>query len=180
VILRRLLLVGFMGSGKSTVGPLLARSLGWRFEDFDAHVERAEGRPIREIFARDGEAYFRAVEARVADALLAEDDVVLASGGGWAARPGRLQRLPEGTASVWLRVSPEAVVARAGGGDERPLLAGPDPLARARDLLAEREHAYGAAQVAVDTDGLSPIDVTEKILALLERSGHEITPRTRS
>lgn len=158
-----------MGSGKSTVGPLLAQALSWRFEDFDTHIERAEGRTIPEIFRDDGETRFREMEGRVAERLLAEEQVVLASGGGWAAAPGRLEALSDDTVSVWLKVSPEAAVDRAGGGGDRPLLAGPDPLERARRLVQERSPRYAAADLEVDTDGLSPIVVTEKILALIER-----------
>jgi shikimate kinase len=163
------LLVGFMGSGKSTVGPLLAEALSWRFVDFDARIEAQDGRPIRRIFAEDGEPWFRALEERVARALLAEDEVVLGSGGGWAAVPGRLASLPSSTLSVWLRVSPEVAVARAGAGGDRPLLAGPDRLSAARRLIESRTPAYAQATVEVDTDGRTPVDVSRTILALLER-----------
>lgn len=164
-----------MGSGKSTVGPLLARSLAWRYEDFDAHVERAEGRPIREIFRDEGEPYFRRVEARVARTLLEQDHVVLGSGGGWAAVPGRLRSLPEETVSVWLRVSPEVAVERSVGGPERPLLSGPDALGRARELLEGRVPGYAEANLEVDTDGQTPEDVTKTIVALLERRANTNT-----
>lgn len=167
--LRRILLVGFMGSGKSTVGPLLARALSWRFEDFDAHVEEAAGRSIPEIFREEGEARFRRIEDRVARTLLERDEVVLGSGGGWAAAPGRLSDLPQGTLSVWLRVSPEVAILRAGAGPDRPLLAVADPLGRARSLLAARQEAYAGADLSVDTDGRTPEDVTGTILALIER-----------
>lgn len=168
-MIRRVLLVGFMGSGKSTVGPLLADALSWRFVDFDDRVEAEEGRPIHRIFAEDGEPYFRAAEERVARALLSERDVVLGSGGGWAAVPGRLASLSRDTLSVWLRVSSDIAVARAGSGGERPLLVGPDPLAVARRLLEIRSPAYAEATAEVDTDGRSPIDVSRTILALVER-----------
>ena len=107
---RRLVLVGFMGCGKSSVGRILARRLGWDFVDLDARVEKAEGRSVAAIFAESGEARFRVVEATEAEKALARDRVVLATGGGWAAQPGRLAALPEGTLSVWLRVSAEEAV----------------------------------------------------------------------
>ncbi len=167
--IRRVLLVGFMGSGKSTVGPLVAEALSWRFVDFDDRIEQEEGRSVPRIFADEGEPYFRSVEEGVARALLEEADVVLGSGGGWAAVPGRLKALPPGTLSVWLRVSPEVAVARAGSSGDRPLLTGPDPLATARRLLERRVSAYAEAQAEVDTDGRTPIDVSRTILALVER-----------
>jgi shikimate kinase len=162
----RVLLVGFMGSGKSTVGPLLAARLGWRFVDFDATLEAEEGISVAEIFRTRGEAWFRNAESRIARELLARDRVVLGSGGGWGSSSQRLRGLPEGTVSVWLRVSPEEAVRRAAGAaGTRPLLTGPDPLEEARRLLEERARGYAAAHVGVDTDGRTPKDVVEEILA---------------
>lgn len=168
---RRLLLVGFMGSGKSSVGPRVARALGWAFHDFDATVEAEEGRSVARIFADSGEAWFRQAEDRVARRLLALDGVVLASGGGWAAEPGRLGTLPAGTRSVWLKVSPEEAVRRAAGeAGRRPLLLVPDPLVEARRLLQERSPRYGECDLEVDTDGRSVEDVTARILEALGES----------
>lgn len=167
---RRVLLVGFMGSGKSSVGPLVARALGWAFHDFDEVLEAEEGRPVARIFAGSGEAWFREAEDRVARRLLALDGVVLASGGGWAAVAGRLRSLPVGTRSVWLKVTPEEAVRRAAGeAGSRPLLLVPDPLAEARRLLAERSPRYGECDLEVDTDGRSMEDVTARILEALAK-----------
>lgn len=175
--IRRVLLVGFMGSGKSTVGPLLADALGWRFVDFDDAVEAREGATIPELFRTRGEAYFRDAEARVAAELLQERDVVLGSGGGWAAVPGRLESLPAGTVSVWLKVGAEEAVHRSGGqAGRRPLLEGGDPLAKARRLLADRLPAYRTAELAVDTQGRSPEDVVQEIVVLLD--SHHLNTRT--
>ena len=168
--LRRVLLVGFMASGKSTVGPILARDLGWRFVDLDACVEEEEGCSIAEIFRLRGEAHFREVEDRLTRGMLQEDRVVLGSGGGWAAHPGRLRDLPPGTASVWLRVSPEEAVRRSGDQPgARPLLAGPHPVEEARDLLSVREVQYVEADLEVDTEGRTPEDVTAHIVARVTR-----------
>jgi shikimate kinase len=162
----RVLLVGFMGSGKSTVGPLLAARLGWRFFDFDVTIEAEEGVSIAEIFRTKGEPWFRRAESRVARKLLARDRVVLGSGGGWGSSSERLGGLPEGTASVWLRVSAEEAVRRtAAAGGTRPLLSASDPLEEARRLLRERSPGYAAAHLGVDTDGRTPEDVVEEILA---------------
>jgi shikimate kinase len=167
---RRVLLVGFMGSGKSTVGPLLAERLSWRFVDFDDVVEEREGLSVAEIFGRHGEGRFRRVEAEVAERLLGEDHIVLGSGGGWAAAPGRLDALPNGTLSVWLQVSPAEAVERVSPeAAVRPLLAGGDPLAAAEALLSERARHYGHAHLKVETDGRTPQDVAAEILTLLER-----------
>ncbi len=167
---RRVLLVGFMGSGKSTVGPLVASGLSWRFLDFDDSIEDEEGRSVADIFRQRGEEHFRRVEGRIALRLLEEDHVVLGSGGGWAAVVGRLDALPEGTVSIWLRVSPNEAVRRVG--DEasvRPLLAGTDPLGAAEALLSKRAPRYGQAHLEVDTNGRTPEEVAAEILTLLER-----------
>jgi shikimate kinase len=167
---RRVLLVGFMASGKSTVGPLLARHLGWRFVDLDECVEAEEGRPVSEIFRLRGEAHFREVEDRLTRGKLREDRVVLGSGGGWAAHPGRLRDLPAGTVSVWLRVSPEEAVRRSEDQPgRRPLLGGPDAVREARDLLSAREVQYVDADLEVDTEGRTPEDVADHIVALVTR-----------
>jgi shikimate kinase len=165
---RRIVLVGFMGSGKSSVGPILARLLGWDFVDVDERVERSEGRSVAAIFAESGEGHFRAAEARAVQETLSRDQVVLAPGGGWAALPGRLRALPDGTRSIWLKVSPEEAVRRAGHArGSRPLLAGSDPLARARELLAQRDPYYAQSDLEVDTEGRSVEDVAARILDLL-------------
>lgn len=165
---RRVVLVGFMGSGKSSVGSVLARRLGWDFVDLDEQVEEAEGRSVAAIFAESGEPRFRAAEARAADEALEREGMVLAPGGGWAAQPGRLRALPSGTRTVWLRVSPEEAVRRSGlVPGSRPLLAGPDPLARARELLAQREPFYAQSDLEVDTEGRTVEDVAARILASL-------------
>jgi len=168
--LQRILLVGFMGSGKTSVGRALAQRLGWRFVDFDAAIEAEQGARIAEIFEREGEAHFRRLEARVAERLLSERDVVLGSGGGWAAAPGRLASVPPGTATFWLKVSPEEAVRRIGRQPgRRPLLDRPDALEEARRLLLERSPRYGEASWTVDTDGSAVEDVTARILEILSR-----------
>ena len=164
-----------MGSGKTSVGRAVADHLGWRFIDFDAEVVREAGASIPEIFSSRGEPYFRDLEARVAARLLAEKGVVLGSGGGWAAVPGRLGSLPSGTVSFWLEVSAATAVQRATSQPgERPLLDRADPLEEASRLLAERSPHYGDATWAVDTEDSTVEDVAARILEILEREHPEI------
>jgi len=173
--LQRVLLVGFMGSGKSSVGRRLAERMGWRFVDFDDAIQRAAGMSIAEIFEREGEPRFRSLEERVARDLLADSRVVLGSGGGWAAAPGRLESVPEGTATFWLKVSPAEAVRRATRHPgKRPLLDRPDALEAASRMLAEREPLYAAARWTVDTERSSVEDVTAGILEILEQDYPEI------
>lgn len=167
---RRILLVGFMASGKSAVGRILAAWLGWQFVDFDVVIEERAGRTIPEIFRESGEAAFRRLEAAVGEELLARERVVLAAGGGWAASPGRLDALDAHTLSVWLRVSPETAVERARTASPgRPLLDVADPLAAARELLAGREPHYRRARLAVDTERAGAEEIAGRILLELRR-----------
>lgn len=164
----RVVLVGFMGSGKTAVGESLAGSLGWRWFDVDAWIEEAEGCSVETLFARSGEAHFRALEANATQQLLAERQVVISTGGGWGAAPGTLDELPARTACVWLRVSAEESVRRVRASDSaRPLLTVVDPLATARLLLEEREPSYGRADWTVDTEGRTVDDVSAQVRALL-------------
>jgi shikimate kinase len=157
---RRILLVGFMGSGKSTVGARLAERLGWGFADLDSAIEEAEGRSIPQIFAEEGEEAFRRIEHGLALALLQGDRLVLASGGGWPCREGRMEGLGPDTLTVWLRVSPERALERVRGQDvRRPLLEVGNPLDTARELLARREPYYGKALWWVDTEVHPPGEV---------------------
>jgi shikimate kinase len=162
---RRILLVGFMGSGKSTVGALLAEALGWRFVDLDRVVEERAGRTIPELFREDGEAAFRDLEARVTADLLEEEEVVLAAGGGWPCREGRLESAGTETLTVWLRVSPESAGQRAAKEPgSRPLLDVPRPLERIRALLQEREAFYRKAAWWVETGNRPPSEVVRLVM----------------
>jgi len=168
---KRVVLVGFMGSGKSTVGRLLARRLGWVFVDLDEVVEAAAGIKVAELFRTRGEAAFRQLEAEAGAAAVARARVVIAPGGGWSLVPGRLDDLPEGSLAVWLRVRPATAVRRATGKRRvRPLLAGPDPAARARELLKERDPAYSRARLQLDADRALPTSLVDAIVAYMERS----------
>ncbi|HEU0014415.1 MAG TPA: shikimate kinase [Longimicrobium sp.] len=162
----RVVLVGMMGSGKSRVGAELARRLGWQHVDLDRAIERAEGRPIPRIFAEDGEAAFRALEARETARLADRTRMVLAPGGGWVTNPALPASLGPGTLVVWLRVSAAEAARRAAGEPgSRPLLAGGDPVARLEALLAEREPLYArAAALRIDTDGRTPQQVADEIM----------------
>ena len=145
--------------------------LGWKFHDFDTVMEDRTGVAVSEIFYRRGEAYFRRLESEVARELLHEEQVVLATGGGWPAQPGNWEAVPEGTLSVWLRVSVGVAVRRASSeGPVRPLLAGDDPLGRAAELLEEREDSYGRARIALDSDKDDPATLATRIMTFVREN----------
>jgi shikimate kinase len=163
--MNRILLVGFMASGKSTVGRILADRLGWDFLDFDEEIERRQGEPVREIFRRLGEPGFRRLEAELTAEVGFRDGIVLAPGGGWITRPELLQQLAGDSAVVWLRISPgEAARRAAAEPGKRPLLAGPDPAGLAAAMMREREPLYRLADYTVDVDDLEPGTVADLIL----------------
>ena len=166
---RAVFLVGMMGSGKSTVGPLLAARLGRPFLDSDRCVEEAAGRSIAEIFAAEGEEHFRRLERETIEAH-AKDGAVMALGGGAIAQPGAPERLAALGRVVYLRARVESLLGRVGGARSRPLLAGLDAegrRARLDEILAEREPAYATAGVVVDTDDRSPQDVADELVRRL-------------
>ncbi|MFW6205960.1 MAG: shikimate kinase [Gemmatimonadota bacterium] len=162
----RIVLVGFMAAGKSTVGRVLADRLDWSFIDFDDVIQQRCGRSPGAVIREDGEAAFRQLEAEATTALAGRERVVLAPGGGWALRPALTAALGPGTVRVWLRVTPEEAVRRAeADGTDRPLLGPPEGrLERVRRLLAERSPHYAAAELVVDVDDRRPDEVAGEIL----------------
>jgi shikimate kinase len=154
-----------MGAGKSTIGPRLARRLGRRFIDTDAEVERAAGRPVSEIFQRDGEPAFRKLERAAIEACCGEDAVV-ALGGGAIEPPGARERLASTGTVVYLRARLATLLSRLQDAGGRPLLAGLKPKAQAErlsELLSRRREAYESASIVIDTDDLAPDSVVEAL-----------------
>ena len=150
---RHVLLVGLPGSGKSTVGRLVAQQLNTGFVDFDQVLVRRHGMPISQIFGLHGEAKFREMEAQVAAGALSGPPSVLAPGGGWIVQPGHLdQARAADPFIIYLKVLPSIAATRAGGDGTRPLLVGDDPIARMRQLTAEREPVYQLADATVLND----------------------------
>lgn len=163
----KLVLIGFMGTGKSTVSRLLAEKLGWKRVDGDEEIEKHENRQISEIFASDGEAGFRDIESKVLHHILADEDCcVVATGGGAVLRETNRQLMLGNGFVVALKASPEQILARVKTDTARPLLHG-DAEERVNLLLEQRKEAYDFAHLTIDTTSLSAEEV---VAAILEQS----------
>jgi shikimate kinase len=166
---RRIWLVGMMGSGKSTVGATLADRLGWVAVDTDAVVERRAGKRVATLWRDQGEAAFRALEVgAIAEASASPDPAVISVGGGAVLDPASRARMRGSGSVVWLRAEVSTLVARIGTGVSRPAL-GDDPLAAVAVVdAARRGHYEQLAQVVVDVDELTPSQVAEVIVGALD------------
>ena len=162
---RNLVLTGFMGTGKTTVGRILADRLGYGFVDTDEVIESRAG-PIGEIFERDGEDVFRELERSVARELAGRTGLVIATGGRMMLDASCSACLEPVAWVVCLTAHPDTIIERIGDTAQRPLLAVADAPARVRELLAERAEGY-ARFASVDTEGRSADEVADAVLALL-------------
>jgi shikimate kinase len=159
-------LVGFMGAGKSSVGRVLARRLGRCLVETDDMIMATDGRSIPEIFAAEGEAYFRAAEDEVLRLLTLKRGEVIATGGGLPCREGRAEGLRALGTVVWLSGDFETLYARALRGGDRPMLAGRTP-DQVRALYRSREPFYARAAFTVDTTSLGPDQIAACIAGIL-------------
>jgi len=157
-------LVGFMGAGKTTAGRALARLLAWDFLDLDDQIEAAERRTIREIFRREGEAYFRRVETDILKSLRGRSRLIVGCGGGTYAQAATRDLIDAMGRAVWLQISLTQALARCEEGPARPLL---KSAAQAEALYLSRLPAYRSAPLRVEVEGLTPEQVAERIVAVL-------------
>lgn len=160
---RNVVLTGFMGTGKSTVGKLLARRLGYRFSDLDALIVEQAGISINEIFERYGEQRFRELETEAIRSLGGVSGRVVATGGGAVIAPRNRVLLREAGLVVNLTASLEVILCRLNGDQERPLLKSNNTPEALAALMAARENAYADADLRIDTAGKSVEDVVTEI-----------------
>jgi shikimate kinase len=162
-------ITGFMGTGKTSVGRALAAQLERPFVDTDALIESSEGSSVTEIFATDGEAHFRAAEKRALAEALEVAGAVVATGGGAVLDPDNLAMIRAAAPLVCLTAPPEVIVERTKEqGDVRPLLHGHDPRVRVEQLLAERAEAYAKADLSIDTSSRPVADIVDQVARFLE------------
>ncbi len=162
---RNIVLVGFMGTGKTTVGRLLAEKTGMTLVDMDALIKESSGKSISDIFAQDGEPHFRALEREMVQKLASKNGQVISSGGGIVINPDNISDYEKTGLVVCLLASAEEVLDRVRYDDTRPLLAD-DKKTKIVQLLESRRPFYEAITHKIETDGLSPKDIAAQIIAL--------------
>jgi shikimate kinase len=169
-------LAGFMGAGKSTVGPILANTLGWDFYDLDKVIEKKAGKKIKEIFEKEGEPYFRMLESETLRELSKGEKLIVSLGGGTMISEANLKLLRETGKIVYLKVSPESLYKRLRFKRDRPALTGSLPdnpskeelMTKINDLMEARKPFYEKADIIIEADHSSvgkTVDIIAKLIA---------------
>jgi shikimate kinase len=168
-LIMNVILTGFMGTGKSIVGKLLASRLNFTFCDLDAVIVAQEGKSINSIFSSMGECYFRTVESSVLQHVLQLSSQVVSTGGGAVIKKENRDLMKRSGRVINLIASPTTILRRLQDDDERPLLRDSKSLQQIQKLLMERESFYAEADIRIDTDEKNVEDVVRDILSFLER-----------
>lgn len=166
-----IILTGFMGTGKSTVGRILSRTLGMKFIDMDDLIEKEAGMPVKEIFARFGEPHFRELEAGVVKKLVSGAlgrGLIISTGGGAVLNSSNRALLRGWGVVICLKATVDEILERVGDRTDRPLLARPDRKQAIIDLLKQREASYRDCDYEVDTTAMDVDEVSSVIMKLLE------------
>lgn len=163
-----IVLTGFMGTGKTSVGRALAAKAGMSFMDIDEQIARDTGLSIQQIFAGAGEGHFRELESRAVELVSLLDRFVIATGGGVVLNQNNMKALRRNGVIVNLMASVDSVLERTKPWQDRPLLIGGDPREKIEALLAEREKFYGNCDLRVDTTGVGVDEVADKIIVGLQ------------
>lgn len=166
--MKNIYLVGFMGSGKTVVGRLLAQRLNKEFVEMDEVIEKEEGKKIVDIFAKEGEDYFRRLEKNLLNKLSKRANLVVSCGGGLICNEKNLRLLKKSGIIILLKAKASTIYERTKKYTHRPLLNVDNPFKKIEELLARRKPYYDQAHYAVDTDKLLPEDIAEKIIKLIE------------
>ena len=159
-----LALIGFMGTGKTSVGRLVSEQLNFGFLDTDEQIQTHTGRLIADIFSKDGEPAFRELERQVVEELSARSQLVISTGGGLPTIPNTLENLKRHALVVCLWSAPDKIWERVHHQSHRPLLHDADPQKKIRDLLAVREPFYKQADVLINTDTRSLREVAQQVV----------------
>lgn len=164
--MKNIILVGFMGTGKSSAGRLVAERTGMQFIDMDEEVAVREGMTVPEIFSSRGEPAFRELERALVKELSQRQGLVISTGGGIVLNPDNIRDFSASGTVICLKAEPEEILKRVGHDTNRPLLQGGDRLARISELLARRKPLYDTIPLQVDTAGQRPADTAEAVIRI--------------
>jgi shikimate kinase len=168
-----LYLVGFMGTGKTTIGRVVAHRLGFALLDSDHEIERLQGTDIPQIFTVQGEAAFRRMEKEFIEGGHPATRTVVACGGGLIVQPGMLEAVRSRGVVICLHASLDTILRRTQGNKNRPLLDVEDPMERIRTLYAAREPIYNQSGTVILTDGRPMLDIVQHVLRAYRREAGE-------
>jgi len=163
---RNIILVGFMGTGKTTVGKMLAERLQREFVDMDVELEARAGKPIPRVFAEDGEGAFRRMERELVVELSRRSNQVIAAGGGVVLNPDNIRDFGATGRVICLKATPDEILRRVSGSNHRPLLEQGDKGERIRKLLKVRQPFYDAVSCQVDTTGKTVPEIVVEVLKI--------------
>jgi shikimate kinase len=163
-MMKNIILTGFMGTGKTAVGKELSRLLNMKLIDVDSEIEKSEKMTINEIFTHFGEARFREIETEMVKKISQSKNVIISTGGGVVLKQENIDILKKNGVIFWLTASPETILNRTGNSNKRPLLQTENPLTRIKELLSFRKPFYEKADIMIDTEGKSPLQIAEEII----------------
>ncbi|MCP4653251.1 MAG: shikimate kinase [Candidatus Omnitrophica bacterium] len=168
--MKNIYLVGFMGTGKTYVGKIIANRLGRSFVEMDETIEKQQNRKIVDIFAKDGQAHFRALENKLLNELAEKNNLIVSCGGGVICNDENIKLLKKSGVVFNLHSSAQKVYDRTKMHKTRPILNVDDPLSRIKELMAERAKYYNQADYTVLSEDQTPQEVAENIINLLDKN----------
>lgn len=167
--MKNIVLTGFMGTGKSEVSKKLSKILGWKVIDIDTEIEKSQNMKITEIFKQFGEPGFRDIETETIKKLSKNKNVIISTGGGAVLRQENMDALRESGVIICLTAAPETILKRTSNNNDRPLLQVEEPLKKIRDLLEFRMPYYEKADIMIDTENKTPLEVVEEIMDKIKK-----------
>lgn len=177
---RNIILIGFMGSGKTSIGKRISLRKKWEFIDMDDFIEKREGMTINEIFSEKGESYFRELEKELCTRFREPKSKVIATGGGVIKSEENMASLKKGGVVIYLKSSPETIAYNLRNDDTRPLLKCDDKLGKIRQLLGEREPVYNKyADIIIDVSKLNMEETLNKLTEEYEKYENKRNKRTK-
>lgn len=162
--MKNIVLTGFMGTGKTAVGRELSRLLNMKLIDVDTEIEKSQKMTINEIFRQFGEPRFREMETEMIKQVSQNNNIIISTGGGAVLRQENMDAMRENGVIICLMATPETILKRTSNNSDRPLLQVENPLRRIKELLNYRKPFYERADVMIDTEGKTPLQIAEEII----------------